>query len=249
MASRGGASNGRGVSEPQPAATVIVVRDGSDGLEVFMLKRSSRSAFMPDAYVFPGGRVDAVDRSPSARMRLAGETKPVDPAHVYAAARETYEEAGVLLTSKPVDPAAIREARAKLHAGERNFEQTLDDLKTGIAAEAFVYFSRWITPAAVTVRRFDTRFFIARMPADQIAEADSRETSDGVWIRPQDALDASERGEFSLVFPTIKHLLRIAPYTTVEALFDFARRKAIIPVTPDVRGDVFSLPEALENAW
>lgn len=229
---------------------MIVARDASEGLEVFMLKRSARSAFMPHAYVFPGGRVDSVDRSPSARMRITGDPKPVDPAFVYAAARETYEEAGILLSARPVDPEAVRAARIRLSAGERNFEQTLDDLKARIAAEAFVYFSRWITPPVVEVRRFDTRFFVARMPEDQIAEADSFETSDGVWIRPQDALDANAAGTFSLVFPTIKHLVRIAPFTTVEALIDFTRTKAIVPITPDVQdGTRFSLPPGMEDAW
>jgi 8-oxo-dGTP pyrophosphatase MutT (NUDIX family) len=238
------------VIEPQPAATVIVARDGSSGLEVFMLKRSARSAFMPHAYVFPGGRVDAIDRSPSARERIDGETPAVDPSFVFAAARETFEEAGVLLASKALEPATLRQARAQLLAGERTFEQILDDLDTGIAAEALNYFSRWITPPVVEVRRFDARFFVARMPADQVAEADSFETSDGLWVRPRDALDASARDEFAIVYPTIKHLARIASFETVDALVAFARAKAIVTVTPHVTdGTIFSLPPGVENAW
>jgi hypothetical protein len=99
------------------------------------------------------------------------------------------------------------------------------------------------------VRRFDTRFFIARMPAGQTAVADAVETSDGVWIRPADALAANGE-DFALVFPTVKHLTRIAPFRTVEALIGFARTKSIVPVTPDVSDDgVFALPRGMEDAW
>jgi 8-oxo-dGTP pyrophosphatase MutT (NUDIX family) len=237
------------VNEAQPASSVIVVRDATDGIEVFMLKRSGRSAFMPKAYVFPGGRVDSVDRSPSARMRVAGETKPNDPAFLYCAARETFEEAGILLGSPAPDPAAIASARSAMLAGDKNFEETLDQLEARVDAQALVYFSRWITPPVIEVRRFDTRFFIARMPDGQTAEADANETSDGVWIRPADAIAANGE-EFTLVFPTIKHLARIAPFRTVDALVGFARTKSIVPVTPDVLdGAVFALPSGMEDAW
>ncbi len=237
------------MNEAQPASSVIVVRDATEGIEVFMLKRSGRSAFMPKAYVFPGGRVDSVDRSPSARMRVAGESKPNDPAFLYCAARETFEEAGILLASTAIDQAALTAARTAMLAGDKNFEETLDDLQTKVDALSLVYFSRWITPPVIEVRRFDTRFFIARMPAGQTAEADAHETSDGVWIRPADALAASGE-EFALVFPTIKHLARIAPFRTVDALIGFARTKSIVPVTPDVLdGAVFALPSGMEDAW
>jgi 8-oxo-dGTP pyrophosphatase MutT (NUDIX family) len=237
------------VNEAHPASSVIVVRDAAGGIEVFMLKRSGRAAFMPMAYVFPGGRVDSVDRSPSARMRVFGDPKPNDPAFLYCAARETFEEAGILLASSALEQAAISAARAELLAGDKNFEETLDVLDTKIDAQSLVYFSRWITPPAIAVRRFDTRFFIARMPEGQAAEADAVETSDGVWIRPADAL-ASNGEAFALVFPTIKHLTRIAPFRTVDALIGFARTKSIVPVTPDVLDDgVFALPRGMEDAW
>jgi 8-oxo-dGTP pyrophosphatase MutT (NUDIX family) len=237
------------VNEPQAAASVIVVRDGIDGIEVFMVKRSARSAFMPAAYVFPGGRVEPIDRSPAAVARLSGQAGPGDPALTYCAARETFEESGILLATPSVDSHAVRAARRRLLAGEQTFEATLDSLATRIDAAALISFSRWITPPAVTVRRFDTRFFIARMPAGQLAEADAVETSDGVWIRPPDAL-AADGTDFALVFPTLKHLARIAPFRTVDALLVFARAKAIVPITPDVEdGMVFSLPRGMEDAW
>lgn len=237
------------MTEPQHASTVIIARDTSETIEVFLLRRSSKSSFVPDVYVFPGGRVDVVDRSPAARMRVTGETKPLEPADVYAAARESFEEAGLLFGVGELDPAAVRTARTLMLAGSRSFEQTLDDLRTTVDAHAMRYFSRWITPA-VEPRRFDARFFIARAPIGQTAEADSFETEDGRWIAPADALAATKRGELAMIFPTIKHLERIARYTTVDDLLAFALAKSIVPVTPDVRdGPEFFLPPTLEGAW
>lgn len=214
-----------------------------------MLRRSAKSPFVPDVYVFPGGRVDSVDRSPAARMRVTGDTKPLEPAYVYAAARESFEEAGLLFGTGDLDPAAVQTARTLLLAGSRSFEQTLDDLRTTIDARAMRYFSRWITPA-IEPRRFDARFFVARAPAAQHAEADSFETEDGRWLAPSAALEAHGRGELALIFPTIKHLERLIAFPSVDALLAFAERKSIVPVMPDVReGPEFSLPAILENAW
>ncbi len=237
------------MSEPQPASTVIVARDAADGIEVFMLRRSANSQFVPDVFVFPGGRVDSVDRSPAARMRVEGETKPLEPAFVYAAAREAYEEAGILLATPVPEPAAVHEARAALLEGSKTFEQTLDALKARVDASAICYFSRWITPATEK-RRFDARFFVARAPDGQIAEADRYETSEGCWITPASALARHAAGDFSMVFPTIKHLERLAVFPNVDALLDFAAVKSVVPVTPDVsEGPTFALPPTLEGAW
>jgi 8-oxo-dGTP pyrophosphatase MutT (NUDIX family) len=237
------------VSEPQPASTVIIGRDTPGGLEVFMLRRSARSPFVPDVYVFPGGRVDSVDHSPAARMRILGETKPLDPAFVYAAAREAFEECGLLISTPAPDPAAVIEARKALSEGNRSFEQTLDALKTRVDGAAFRYFSRWITPA-IEKRRFDARFFVARAPEGQIAEADAVETHEGRWIAPQTALDEYAAGGFAMVFPTIKHLERLTIFSNVDDLLAFAAIKTVVPVTPDVfEGPTFALPQELEGAW
>jgi 8-oxo-dGTP pyrophosphatase MutT (NUDIX family) len=235
--------------EPDAAATAIVARDGLHGLEVFMLRRSSQSSFMPDRYVFPGGRLDSVDRSPAAVQRTAGSTAPLDPCFAYAAARETYEEAGLLFASPPVEPRAIRAARALLVGGARTFEQTLDDLQTAVDATAFTYFSRWITPPAEP-RRFDARFFIARAPDGQLAEADAFETHDGIWITPSAALERHAGGTLALIFPTIKHLERIAPFTTVDALVAFAQTKTVVAVMPEIlENGAIAMPAAIGDVW
>lgn len=225
------------------------MRDGDAGIETYMLRRGSNSPAMPDAYVFPGGTVDNNDKSPQARMRLVGQWRPAEPAFTYAAIRETFEESGLLFCTEPIDRDTLRAARTKLLAGTRSFSETLIDLGARLDAAAIRYFSRWITPPVVP-HRFDARFYVARAPADQDAEADAFETYDGRWLRPGEAVAAADRDEMQLIFPTYKHLERIAQFATVDELLAFAATKKTIPVTPDVReGPRFLIPAALENSW
>ncbi len=236
--------------EIRDAATVIVGRDTSEGLQVFMVRRNARAVFLPDQYVFPGGRVDDADRDAAAR-RLHGSAGDVDPAFTMTAARETFEEVGLLFADRPVHVEELAGLRRAMHAGDIAFRDVLDRLDVSIDASALQYFSRWITPQAeLATRRFDARFFIARAPQDQVAEADATEVLDGRWIAPADALAANARGEINLIFPTIKHLERIAPYATVDELLAFARTKPIVTVSPEVQpGPHFVLIPELENAW
>lgn len=237
-------------AEVRDAATVIVGRDASEGLQVFMVRRGVGAVFLPDRYVFPGGRVDEADRHEAAQ-RLHGSAGAVEPAYAMTAARETFEEVGLLFADRPVDAGALREARRAMLAGEIAFGAVLERLGVAVDASQFVYFSRWITPKAeLATRRFDARFFVARAPEDQVAEADTSEVHDGRWLRPLEALALHERGEIGLIFPTIKHLERIAPYRTVSQLLAFARAKAIVTVTPEVQpGPTFVMIPELENAW
>ncbi len=236
--------------EIRDAATVIVGRDTSKGLQVFMVRRSARAVFLPDQYVFPGGRVDDADRDAAAR-RLHGSAGDLDPAYAMTAARETFEEVGLLFADRPVHVEDLVGLRQAMHAGEIAFGDVLERLDVSIDASQLQYFSRWITPKAeLATRRFDARFFVARAPEDQVAEADATEVLDGRWIAPAQALAANVRGEINLIFPTIKHLERIAPYRTVDDLLAFARTKAIVTVSPDVQpGPRFLLIPELENAW
>jgi 8-oxo-dGTP pyrophosphatase MutT (NUDIX family) len=232
------------------AATVIVAREGPDGPAVFMVRRHAGAVFLPDRYVFPGGAVDPADRALAA-TRLRGSAGDVDPAYVVTAVRETFEEVGLLFADRAVPQAALIDARRALAAGTLDFAGVLTQLDVALDAGRLRYFSRWITPKdELAPRRFDARFFVARVPDDQVAEADAAEVHDGAWYRPVDALRAHERGEIDLIFPTIKHLERIAPYRTVDELLAFAASKSVAAVMPDVGGDrVFSIPRELENAW
>jgi len=236
--------------EVRDAATVIVGRDTSEGLQVFMVRRNAGAAFLPDRYVFPGGRVDDADRDEATR-RISGSAGDVDAAYAMTAARETFEEIGLLFADSTVDVTRLSEMRREMHAGRLDFGAVLERLDTVIDASQLRYFSRWITPKAeIATRRFDARFFVARAPADQVAEADATEVSDGRWFAPREALAANARGEINLIFPTIKHLERIAPYHKVEELLAFAGTKTIVTVTPEVQpGPTFVMIPELENAW
>jgi recombination protein RecT len=236
--------------EVRDAATVMTVRDTREGLEVFMVRRNAGAVFLPDRYVFPGGRVDDADRDVAAHARLRGSAGDVDPAYAITAARETFEEIGLLFADRPVEVDALADARRAMLAGEITFGDVLERFGVAIDASQLAYFSRWVTPKAELARRFDTRFFVARAPQDQIAEADASEVTDGRWFRPADALEANIRGEINLIFPTIKHLERIAPFATADELLAFARTKTIVPVTPEVQpGPHFVLIADLENGW
>ena len=169
------------VSTPRDAATVIVLRGGSERLEVLLVKRNPEQRFMGGAWVFPGGAVDG------------GED------HRIAGVREVAEEAGVELPD----------------------------------AEALIEFSRWITPAQVKIR-FDTRFFLAPAPEDADPKPDGGETVDLGWFTPRGAIEAYERDEILLVFPTIKTLEQLAPFGSASELLAWATGREVLPVEPRV---------------
>ncbi|MGD0473215.1 MAG: NUDIX hydrolase [Candidatus Velthaea sp.] len=237
------------MDEPQAAASVMIGRETSAGIEFFMLRRSSRSAFMPSVFVFPGGRVEAPDRADAATRQLAGALPGPDKAFVYAAARETFEECGLLFATRMIDERTLEIARSRVLSGTHTFAEVLADLGACIDGSALRYFSRWITPPFET-RRFDTRFFVARAPAGQAAQADAGETHDGLWITPVQALARNAGGTFALIYPTIKHLERVAEFVTLDALLDYAAHKPIHAVMPTVAADrTITIPAALEGVW
>jgi 8-oxo-dGTP pyrophosphatase MutT (NUDIX family) len=171
---------------PRQAASIILLRGGSETLELLLVKRDPNARFMGGVWVFPGGAVDA------------GEGEG-DEAHRAAAVRELAEEAAV----EAVDAAML------------------------------VKFSRWITPPQVKIR-FDTHFFLAQLPAGQEPRVDGEECVDLGWFTPRAALDAAEREEIVLVFPTIKHLEQLAAFPSADAVLDHARERDVEPVVPHV---------------
>jgi 8-oxo-dGTP pyrophosphatase MutT (NUDIX family) len=218
----------------------MLVRDAAGSIEVFMARRSARSAFMPDAYVFPGGALDAGDASPAAVALLDAVPAGVEAPFAITAIRELLEEAGVLLGHRPAgDPptaAAIAAMRAELAAGAA-FAALLQRDGWRIEGSALTYYSRWITPPGEMARRFDARFFTARAPANQAAAADAFELHDGAWTTPADAIARFERNEWSVAYPTLRHLERLAAFDTVDALVENARSRTPVAVMPNLARD------------
>lgn len=189
---------------PRPAATVVLVRSALDHeLQVLLVRRNDKVAFMAGAYVFPGGRVDDEDRAHAAQMTVAGGASRFDDltlaqelAFRVAAVREMEEEAAVRLT--------------------------LDDL---------LPIAHWVTPEVET-RRYDTRFYLAEMPSGQIARHDGGETTELEWLPPGDAIDRCLRGLIMLPPPTWTTLKQIARFDTVNAARAWALRTRIVRVQP-----------------
>lgn len=214
---------------PTPAATVVLVRDGQAGLEVFMLKRHLDSDFVGGAYVFPGGKVDEKDLE----MPL-GTTMPDADEFGVAAVRETFEESGVLLAHRngvPVSdelPATrlYQDARSKLASRSNSWDWRPWLVQEQLTLNRLDWYAWWVTPAGVH-RRFDTRFFIAACPPNQVAHHDGVETTDSMWTRPKEALTAQARGEVSIILPTRKNLASLVGFPMVQDVLDHVSQSGL----------------------
>jgi len=226
--------------EPRPAATILLLRDAAQGPEVFMLQRTKGAAFLPGAYVFPGGAIDAADGDEKAARRVRGMSDAQASAKLglasgglaywVAAARECFEEAGILL-AVDAGGAPVSSARAEKLAPLRRepFLPLLEAEDLYIPADGFAYFSHWIT-AAGRPRRFNTRFFVARAPQDQAGAHDESETVHSFWVRPSEALARHEKGEIEVIFPTRVSLGDLARFTSADAALAHARSLGDIEV-------------------
>jgi 8-oxo-dGTP pyrophosphatase MutT (NUDIX family) len=239
--------------EPRAAATVMLLRDAPGGLEVFLTRRSARSAFVPDTFVFPGGAVEPNDAAPGMLARLHGADARVTAETSVAALRELFEEAGVLLAcdetgdALALDARHLVELRAEMTAGTP-LEALLARNRWLLDARDLAYYSNWITPRGET-RRFDAHFFIAALPPGQQAAADAVEVHDGIWLAPREALERADDGRLPIIFPTRKHLERLRAHATLAAALADARLRTIVAVHPviDERGEP-CLPDELA-AW
>jgi len=241
--------------EPLPSATVLLVRDGRAGLEMFMVQRHHQIDFATGAMVFPGGKLEPGDRDPSLRER-AGEAaglSDVELALRAAAIRETFEEARVLLARRRgggllsgAEVLAIEARhRAALEAHEVEIARLLREEDLELACDLLVPFAHWITPEFMP-KRFDTHFFLAAAPEDQAAVHDGRESVDSVWITPQAAVAEAEAGRRTIIFPTLQNVKKLGRARTVAEALGAARREPIVTVLPRVvrteRGTLFRIP-------
>lgn len=230
------------------AATVLILRDGHDGLEVFMLRRNLNSDFVGGAYVFPGGAVDPADREADldplcegrsdtdASRRLGIERGGL--AYWVAAIRESFEEAGVLLAygadGDIVDldhadgVARWAEHRTAVDTGARRLIEVCRTERLRLAVDGMHYFGHWITPEGAP-RRYDTRFFLAAAPTRQTPLHDDREVIANEWVRPADALQRVQAGELTMMPPTISSLRAIARFDSSAAALAAATEITSVP--------------------
>lgn len=236
---------------PRPATTTLIVRDGDSGLEVLMVRRSMQASFMPGAYVFPGGAVDAADASAEhqaavdepperLRRRIGDVTEVGEQALAFAVAglRECFEECGLWLGAPadhlPVDGWA--RLRARLNAGE-TLAALAAEAGGRLATSALQPWARWVTPAGIP-KRFDTLFLVARAPSGQVPEVDAGETTTLAWVNPPAALAAHGRGEFHMEFATIATVRSLQPFAGTDALLAHAAAQTHLPpVHPRMRVD------------
>jgi 8-oxo-dGTP pyrophosphatase MutT (NUDIX family) len=239
---------------PRPAATVLLLRDSDAGPEVYMLRRHAKSDVLGGVHVFPGGKLDKSDCESECLCRVGspleglheslGEPE-LDPSVAaglfYAACRETFEEARVLLgrpggTSGSLVQGEESERAWSLLREGVGFGEVLATRDLELASDALVPWSRWITPKVPSMmvgKRFDTRFFVAALPEGQVAGFDDHEAVAGDWFSARQALTRYAAGDIILGPPQIMSLLQLAPCRSVAEVLDAARRRRPPLIEPE----------------
>jgi len=226
---------------PRLAATAVVLRDGRAGIEAFMVVRHRAIAFASGALVFPGGKVDAQDGD-AAWAELAPARLPAEQRALrVAAAREAFEEAGLMLARRRDSPALLTAEdahrldryRKSLIRGETTFYALLRGEGLTLASELMIPFAHWITPEGLP-KRFDTHFFLVAAPVGQRGAHDGSESVDGLWIAPRQALQDAAAGRRTLVFATELNLKKLARHATVAEAVAATAATPIVTVMPKV---------------
>ena len=231
---------------PRPAATVVMLREGIDGMEVFLLKRHGLSDVLGGAYVFPGGKVDRFDAEldmaahldqPLPDLHAALNEPDIDAltaAGLYIAAiREAFEESGILFAQGASHTHAAQ-ATQLLRQGHA-FDEVLAQMQLRLDTRSLAPWSRWITPKmpSLTTKRFDTRFFVAAAPPGQIAEHDNIEATESIWLGPRAALEQYRDGHIMLAPPQIMSLAHLARHSTVQSVLHEARSRMPPVIAPE----------------
>ena len=226
----------------RPAATVIILRDGPQGIETFMVVRHHAIDFASGALVFPGGKVDPQDAgSEWDDLAPAPRTAPTRDYYV-AAARETFEEAGLLLARrKGTDDLLaaddvrrlVETDRKRLIQNEITFSGLMRRENLEVATDLLVPFAHWITPVPVP-KRFDTQFLLVAAPVAQLGAHDGSESVEGIWIRPEVALAEADAGKRTLVFATTMNLKKLSGYATVAETVAATRARTVVTVMPRI---------------
>ena len=225
-----------------PAATIILTREYAGNLQVYLLKRSLRSGFMPGNFVFPGGTLDRqdlyydllhqhCDLAPQDIFNRFGPdlSKTQALAYCVAAIRETLEEAGIFLAyrynSTAADFKRVCELRLAVDLAKDWFVRLVTNENWCLAISKLFRWSHWITPVGMK-RRFDTRFFLADTPAGQHCRPDNRETEQGIWISPLEGLERNMTAKIPLSPPTLVTLHELSKFQTLGELHVEAASRA-----------------------
>ena len=223
-----------------------MLRDAPAGMEVFLLKRHGLSDVLGGAYVFPGGKLDALDAAIDPKQHLdqsaailhATLNEPAITtemaASLYVAAlREAFEESGVLFAEN-ADASLAQKASALLRDGMK-FGEMLTRLQLRLQTRSVLPWSRWVTPrlASVSSKRFDTRFFVSAVPMDQTASHDNHEATESVWLSPRTALTQYRDGQIELAPPQIMSLAHLARHSSVDSVMNQARSNKPPTIEPE----------------
>ena len=232
----------------KPAATVILMREAEEsGFEIFIVKRSSRSSF-GSLYVFPGGKLDPEDTERDLYACCEGMSDEEASARLgiendglsfwIACIRECFEETGVLLTN-PNDSLIqeyekLSSLRKQLNNKEISFKDICISESLRLRTNNIVPCAHWITPA-IEPKRFDTRFFLAKVNAKQLASHDGFELTESFWIKPKDALVKLKEGKMNMILPTISNIEQLAEFSSAFEAFNYFEglgNNAIEPILP-----------------
>ena len=241
---------------PRDAATVALVRDAPGGLQVYLLRRVRGMAFAGGMHVFPGGSVDAADATahigwsgPAAADWAAAfsTSEPMARSLVCAAVRETFEESGVLLAGASPDDVLAdvstdewESERVALEGRQHSLSELLSRRGLVLRSDLLRPLAHWITPE-IEPKRFDTRFFLARLPEGQVTRTAGTEADQRLWLRPADAIEQ----DLTMLPPTRAVLTELSAYDDVDSALRATR--TISPVLPKLLVDdddrlVFLLP-------
>jgi 8-oxo-dGTP pyrophosphatase MutT (NUDIX family) len=222
------------------AATVILLRRAEPkGFEIFLTRRPASMPFLGGKYCYPGGSIKKADfaggmidrcfgLAPEQARKVSGARFGPDEAMGFwvGAVRELFEEVGVLLAvEESGSPFVVDRQRAvrlaQKHAAllhnSLSFLSLLKSENLYCDLSSLAYFSHWQTPAQASIR-FDTRFFLAALPGDQIPLATSEEVADSLWLTPDHALKLFDRGDLPMIFPTFASLRTLADFETLESV-------------------------------
>ncbi len=223
----------------KPAATILILRDDPT-FEVLMVKRHHQIDFASGALVFPGGKTHAGDDVAEWADHLLGwdDFDAVQRGLRIAAIREVFEEAGLVLGRRkdgsPIGgQAAPLDVRLAVDKGEVAFLDVVRDLGVQLDLHALTVFARWITPP-LTPKRFDTWFYAAKAPEDQLAACDGRETVDAEWIAPSEVLRLAAAGERKVIFPTRMNVQLLAEAASAGDCISRARARELVTVLPQI---------------